>query len=212
MAQFPFKAPTETLYLPQEDVREGRWTEALAGGFDYLDVVTDNGRAKENLGQNLVRFCAFVLYTAEVNNGGHGQYLDNCQPSIATLEALKHDIDRFGSPDYAAIFADYLQEIRNLPPGKSHTDGSFTGCDLLKPLDKRYFALWYSDPIERHMVLFLEKQPWVKLAPQKSIAASSQAIRKLRQMKQRVTMPSPAELVRFVENTSRLFGAWRGRS
>jgi hypothetical protein len=200
------------LFLPDEEVQAGEWTAALSGAFDFLWEVSGGVRpTTETVDDNLLRFCDFVEYTAEVHNGGHGQYLDNCRPSLATLEKLHDTIARLDMPDYTAIGADFVQAVRILPPGKSHTDGSFTGCELLDPLDKRYFTLWYADPIERYMVRYLAKQPWVRLSSEEKIAASAQAIRRLRQAKRRVTMPSADEVVRFVGLTARLFGPRTGR-
>jgi hypothetical protein len=207
MTFFPFDGILEVLTLPEDAVREKRWVQALEGAFNFVGTLTDAWREKDRLGENLRRFCEFVHYTAEVHNGGHGQYLDNCRPTLATLRNLTSDIEQLESPDYAAIGTDFLQAIETLPEGKDHTDGSFTGCELLKPLDKRYFALWYSDPLEGRMVQFLEKQSWVKLAPPEAMNASTQAIRNLRELKRNVTMPSPEGVARFVEFTHRIFSA-----
>lgn len=205
MSHFPFKAPLTILYLPEEDVRDGRWEFAIDGAFHFLDVVSNGAPTMDDVDANLMGFWEFVHYIAEVANGGHGQYLDNRRPSVATLETLMGNIDRLGSPHYAAVFADFVHKVRTLPVGKDHTDGSFTGCELLAPLDKRYFELWNSDRLERHMVLFLVKQAWVRLLPQQTIAAELQSIQNQRRIKRSTTMPSAQEIGRFVDQIQRFF-------
>jgi hypothetical protein len=111
-------------------------------------------------------------YLAQVNNGGHGQYVGNSRvvtgKMALTIEATTRGLAAMGADDYGAIYGDLLAVLassRELAEQIAAGSGFGEIAPVIKELDRRFFAINGTDRLIAQNRAFLLGLKTLRLVP-----------------------------------------------
>jgi hypothetical protein len=137
------------LVLPREEVDSGDPYSVIQCNIDFLNYLFETARylPGEIIPEPIWSY-EVDYYLAQVNNGGHGQYVGNSGIITGTkalaIEATKRGLAAMGADDYGAIYADLLAVLassRELAEQIATGAGFGEIPPVIKELDRRFFAL-----------------------------------------------------------------------
>lgn len=170
-----FKSPVTVLYLPEECFDGSR--SILNEAMHYYQAITDGGRLPDNAGMMLKILHDIEIYIGEVQNGGHGQHLDNAEPSKAQIEAIRDAFLAAGAHQISSVVTRYIEQAKSrLEHG--YRSGGPNYYTLLRPLDLEYYSLESQRHPDSYFAAFLEGEPWVKKMPGSRYDKALAALRK----------------------------------
>lgn len=207
MIDFPFEGPVDVLYVPQEVLCVSEGVVDLGYISSFCSVITEDKRYPACVSPRIKVVDDLCHYFGEVANGGHSQYLHNCEPTIERLSDILSLLQTIGHSVYAGIFRDLVELVAGFPTDPALRYACAAGHPSLAELDKRYFGQWYHDQSEKYVAHYLARQDWVTPVTRKQFFDMIQNIRKARSAKAANTLPSRDELRKFVKWTFDVFAA-----
>lgn len=158
-----FRSPVTILYLPEECFDGGR--PLLNAVMDYYDSITNGWRNPENSGAIIKTLRDTELYIGEIQNGGHGQHLDNMEPTKADVIAIRDAFIAASAFRYANVVERYIEQAAARLDRRDTQGERVDYYSLLSPLDREYFALERERHPDEFFRAYLKDQPWVRKMP-----------------------------------------------
>lgn len=147
-----------------------------AAVVDFVNFATGEAHyRREELPQSALQTYHVDYYIAQVNNGGHGQFLHNSGWPAQAITDIAAGLDAIGHPEAAAIFAD-LVKFSSSEPARFATAGEKGGFGEKDPfvasLDDRFFGEGGpSRTLHASMTTWLKSLPEIEAVPHEDYAS-----------------------------------------
>lgn len=110
--------------------------------IEFVNAMTSDGLFKlSELPPAAVQAYYSDYYLAQVNNGGHSQFIHNSRMQQETLSAIEAGLEAMGATEALAVFHDMLRWVAENPDEAAAQTGFSGGrAEYLDTLDKRFYA------------------------------------------------------------------------
>ena len=151
------------MILPREAAESSDPYELIGCNIKFCNYMLDDGQFQPvEMIQEPIWSYQVDYYLAQVNNGGHEQYVGNSGIATGkmgpTIEATQRGLAAMGAHDYGAIYASLLQLLDSGRSGIGRIAGAFGFGGMargMEDLDQRFFALAGTDRLIRQNRDFL---------------------------------------------------------
>ena len=151
------------LILPREAAESSDPYELIGCTIKFVNYMLDTGQFQPvEMIQEPIWSYQVDYYLAQVNNGGHEQYVGNSGIATGkmgpTIEATQRGLGAMGAHDYGAIYASLLELLDSGRSGLGRVAQAFGFGGMargLEELDQRFFALAGTDRLIRQNRDFL---------------------------------------------------------
>lgn len=139
--------------------------------IDYVNAMTQQGKYwLMELPEQAVQAYYCDYYLAQVNNGGHSQFIHNSAMRDFELTSIDQGLQAMGAYDAHKIFAD-MMAWANANPQETAAQTGFTGgrAEYLDQLDKRFYALEKDQPMITHSGRWLAQLDNLTVVPKSEL-------------------------------------------
>lgn len=113
-------------------------------------------------GPEVDAYCA-VYYEAQVNNGGHAQFVANSGNNMHIFEAALSGLDDVGAKTQAALVRGMIAWVRANPDDAEKLVNNHTRPEPLDRLDDQFFAANGKEPIKARVKAWIKRSPNLKV-------------------------------------------------
>lgn len=161
------------LILPREAAESSDPYELIGCNIKFCNYLLDAARyLPDEMLQEPIWSYQVDYYRAQVNNGGHEQYVANSGIATGrmgpTIEATQRGLAAMGAHDYGAIYASLLQLLNSGRSTAARVAEAFGLGGIgrgMEALDRRFFALAGTDRLIRQNRDFLLSLKSLRLVP-----------------------------------------------
>lgn len=141
---FSANDPALPLILPDTTL-DRRIHSPASSLVDYVNHLFRSGYSPDTLFDDHADFYALDFYVAQINNGGHSQFIGNSKQHLASnMQRAQRAAHRIGLPDLAELVGRCADWCRSNPEDAARQDGFETRAEALDSLDKALYALKFT--------------------------------------------------------------------
>lgn len=108
-------------------------------------------------------FTKLTRYVGQVNNGGHGQYVENSQLAEEDVEHCLSALTHIEAWDHLARYKRMLALCSRPDQAGNFVDGAFRATPEMETLNDGWYRLPYSERVAGRVKTYLEREPGLRL-------------------------------------------------
>lgn len=159
------KVPVTTIVMHRRRFEDPDPVYCLLGACSFVSAMVNAGGIDPSyIAGPAKHFCKLSYYFGQVNNGGHGQYVENSRLNAMDVEHCISGLMVVEAWDHLARYKRMLTLCGQAGQDHNLRNGAFNATAEMKSVDDGWFRISKEQNVAGHVKSYLSKQPDFHLA------------------------------------------------